>query len=501
MRVGGTTAAAGNVISGNGGRYGFGGGVYVNQATDTVIQGTLIGTDVTGTRALGNGGAGVYFDHAYPALVGGAEPGAGNVIAYNESPGVAGDRGIQITVRRNSIFANGDNVENYNGFYGIHFDQYNVQQLPELTFAGAEGDGTRVKGGLYTPLYSGSVFPTSVVFEFFRRSACLGDEFGQGEAFVGDLEAPFDATGLVTFSVLLPVRLEPGEVLTATATGADGSTSYFSRCLGDTHGCDLPFVRFVTRDLSVPVGDPVTVAVEVSGSAPVAYQWYRIEEGTSTPIPGATASSYTPPDGYTSLKVVATNACGNAVAYPLVWRCSVPPAFLEQPQSATIPAGTSVQLTMSLAVSEFARVQWYQGRSGDTSTPVRSRSNEFLPPPLTETTSYWVRATNGCGTVDSETATLRVVAPMEITSVEIKGAGAKAKIVAKGRNIGGNVVVYVEGNGFTRAAKVSGSKITQRGPAAGGATIDDLIPPGATVRIDFISDERGYVQVEYTRPR
>ena len=55
--VGGSTAGAGNLISGN-----DEGGVAIRgiQSVGDVVQGNLIGTDITGTKALGNGYSGVY---------------------------------------------------------------------------------------------------------------------------------------------------------------------------------------------------------------------------------------------------------------------------------------------------------------------------------------------------------------------------------------------------------------------------------------------------------
>lgn len=77
--IGGTTAAARNVISGNGG------GVFVfDGCTGTTILGNYVGTDATGAAPLGNAAAGVgMFGTAADTVIGGAAAGAGNVISAN----------------------------------------------------------------------------------------------------------------------------------------------------------------------------------------------------------------------------------------------------------------------------------------------------------------------------------------------------------------------------------------------------------------------------------
>ena len=55
--------------------------------TDTVVQGNRIGTDVDGLFALGNSGDGI-FSEADRSIIGGAEPGAGNLISGNGGHGV-----------------------------------------------------------------------------------------------------------------------------------------------------------------------------------------------------------------------------------------------------------------------------------------------------------------------------------------------------------------------------------------------------------------------------
>lgn len=85
-RVGGTTAADRNIISGN-----MVDGVQISGAgaTGNLLQGNYIGLDVTGTAALGNTSQGVaIFSGAANNSVGGTVLGAGNVISGNGNDGV-----------------------------------------------------------------------------------------------------------------------------------------------------------------------------------------------------------------------------------------------------------------------------------------------------------------------------------------------------------------------------------------------------------------------------
>jgi len=83
--IGGTTAAARNVLGGN-----RADGVIINGAgaTNNVVSGNYIGTNAAGTGRLGNGDYGVEISQAWNT-VGGAVAGAGNVISGNGKSGVA----------------------------------------------------------------------------------------------------------------------------------------------------------------------------------------------------------------------------------------------------------------------------------------------------------------------------------------------------------------------------------------------------------------------------
>ncbi len=78
--IGGTAAGAGNLISGNQ-------RAIAISAPNNTVQGNLIGTDVTGTVALPNSSLGIDIRGANN-LVGGVVPGARNVISANGSVGI-----------------------------------------------------------------------------------------------------------------------------------------------------------------------------------------------------------------------------------------------------------------------------------------------------------------------------------------------------------------------------------------------------------------------------
>jgi parallel beta-helix repeat protein len=78
--VGGTTAGARNVISGNGTH-----GVMINAAgaTGNLVQGNYVGTNSSGTAALGNNLTGIHIEGASGNTIGGSVAGAGNVASGN----------------------------------------------------------------------------------------------------------------------------------------------------------------------------------------------------------------------------------------------------------------------------------------------------------------------------------------------------------------------------------------------------------------------------------
>ncbi len=97
---GGTTAGAGNLISGNGTATSFAIGLWLGDSSDNnVVQGNHIGTNAAGTSAVPNIGDGLTIENSHTNTVGGAIAGAGNLISGN---GGLGHSSSGISVRGTS---------------------------------------------------------------------------------------------------------------------------------------------------------------------------------------------------------------------------------------------------------------------------------------------------------------------------------------------------------------------------------------------------------------
>jgi CSLREA domain-containing protein len=95
--IGGNTPGAGNLISG------FGAAGVVFSGNNNFLQGNRIGTDATGTQPLGNN-VGVQINFGYSNnAIGGATPGAGNLISGNALYGLRMLGGRHTTVQGNFI--------------------------------------------------------------------------------------------------------------------------------------------------------------------------------------------------------------------------------------------------------------------------------------------------------------------------------------------------------------------------------------------------------------
>ena len=125
-----------------------------------------------------------------------------------------------------------------------------------------------------------------------------------------------------------------------------------------------------------------------------------------------TAASAAPING--SLATIVTGAANTAIRgialAPSTGTCgATAPTITDEPDDATIASGESTTLTVTASGTAPLTYQWFQGTTGDTTTPVSGATGpSFTTPTLTATTSYWVRVSNASGADDSRTATVTV---------------------------------------------------------------------------------------------
>jgi len=223
--IGGSSAGAGNVISGN-----LLHGVYINgSATGTnFVQGNLIGTAADGTMIVGNVGAGVYVAKSNN-VIGGTGAGEGNVIAGNGANGVSvvGATGVQIL--GNSISGNtgvgidlGDDGSTANDATDSDSGDNNLLNFPVLTSASLGGTTVDINGTVTTDITG------TVRVEFFKTDA----SGTQGKTYLGFINVAVVAGNAASFSASLSsLGLSDGDKIVATTTDStsiSAGTSEFS---------------------------------------------------------------------------------------------------------------------------------------------------------------------------------------------------------------------------------------------------------------------------------
>jgi hypothetical protein len=247
--IGGSAAGAGNVVSANGTD-----GMSINGAGITV-QGNFVGTDLTGQFALGNGNRGMVL-YGTNALVGGAAPGEGNIVAHNATAGVVvlGNGALGNAIRGNSIFANGpigidlasDGVT-ANDDLDADTGPNNRQNYPIVISAvPLVPSGTHVLGTF------DSAPSTSYTLDFFVNPACAArpHDFTEGLLYLGSVDVATDGAGHVAVDETLAYTIEAGQPVTITATDPAGNTSELS-----------PRIVFSINPTSGPAGGGTLFAV------------------------------------------------------------------------------------------------------------------------------------------------------------------------------------------------------------------------------------------------
>jgi hypothetical protein len=230
---------------------GFTYGILINTSGTNYIRGNFIGTDPTGMRRFGNIANGIHIVVATGNIIGGINPGEANLIAYNRGNGVYILSGSNNVIRGNSIYANTNLA---------------IDLGPAGVTANDVGDGDSGQNQLQNfPVLTGatnfgnsltiagtlsSATNATFIVDFYAQTGCDNSGYGEGQQYLGSTSVMTGADGTKNFLVSLGGVTPIGDVITATATDASGNTSEFSAC-----------------QTAVPFIQP-TIAFTVLGSSP-----------------------------------------------------------------------------------------------------------------------------------------------------------------------------------------------------------------------------------------
>jgi uncharacterized repeat protein (TIGR01451 family) len=267
--VGGTTAAARNLLSGNRN------GIQIAAGSGAQVRGNFIGTNSSGAGSVGNSVNGVLIDGSSGNAIGAFGSASSNTIAFNGGSGVAVAAGIGNSILSNSIFLNGGlgidlgpagvtQNDSGDGDSGAN----NLQNFPVLNSANAAGTSTTIQGTL------NSTAGTTFRLEFFSNQAPNPSGFGEGQTFIGAINVTTDAAGNASFNPTFPVTVAPGQIITATATDPANNTSEFSKSIqvGGLSGgtpADLSVIASITPN-PVETGSQITNSIVVTNAGPAA---------------------------------------------------------------------------------------------------------------------------------------------------------------------------------------------------------------------------------------
>ena len=291
--IGGTTAGARNVISGN--DIGIQLGGFSSPPNGVVIQGNIIGLNAQGAAPLPNLHQGIRFFGADNNIVGGTQNGAPNTIAFSGLAGVSVESGTGNSIRGNAIFSNGglgiDLGFNSSGVTANDAGDpdagpNNLQNFPVLTSVTSGGGNTTIQGTL------NSTANTTFHIDFYSNAAVDGSGHGEGALFFNTTQVTTNASGNATINVTFPLALPAGRVITATATSPNGNTSEFSAADATGAAGTLQFAvaSFVVIE---DIGQMTVTVQRVGGSNGSLSVEYATADGTAIAGQDYTATSGT----------------------------------------------------------------------------------------------------------------------------------------------------------------------------------------------------------------
>lgn len=181
------------------------------------------------------------------------------------------------------------------------------------------------------------------------------------------------------------------------------------------------------------IGSGISFEVIASGTAPLAYQWFK----GGSPIPGATQSTLALPavsaGDAGDYQVRVGNSVGSALSAAArlsVTPAPTPPHIIVQPAGQTVAPGATVTLQVVAGGTGPLNYQWYRDNSAIPNATAATL--ELTDVQANTAGSYSVLVSSGAGSEMSDTATVSVLPPSQLVNLSVRaqaGSGESALTV------------------------------------------------------------------------
>ena len=242
----------------------------------------------------------------------------------------------------------------------------------------------------------------------------------------------------------------------------------------------LPSITTQPVSQVVTAGQTASFSVTAAGTAPLGYQWRK----NGANISGATASTYTTPattssDNGAQFSVVISNVAGTVTSSAASLTVNTPPLISVQPTNQNVVIGQTATFSVTATGTAPLSYQWQKN-----GTAIGGATSSSYTTPATASSDngsqFAVTITNAVGTITSNTITLTVTAPGQLTS----GSSTLSF---------GNVNVGASGTQSTTVTNTGAANVTVSsvgiigaGISVNGISAGLILSPAASVTMNVI---------------
>jgi formylglycine-generating enzyme required for sulfatase activity len=175
-----------------------------------------------------------------------------------------------------------------------------------------------------------------------------------------------------------------------------------------------PSIITPPASVSVTAGQPATLTVAGTGSAPLAYQWRKNGLNLSAATNATLTIANAQPSDAGSYDAVLSNPAGTIISGTATLTVNIPPAISTPPASVTVIAGQTATLTATGTGTPTPTYQWR--KNGLNLTAATNATLAIANAQPSDAGSYDVVLSNAAGTFISAVATVTVNIPPTITA-------------------------------------------------------------------------------------